>query len=61
MQAPSATGRLVRIENMPLRHVAPRHIDIWLPDNFDTLKNQGQKFNVIYMHDSQMSFDARTT
>lgn len=55
------TGRIERLEKFPSKHVDARHIDIWLPDNFEQLKAAGKKFNVIYMHDGQMLFDARTT
>ena len=57
----AATGRIERMANFPSKHVDARNIDIWLPDNFDSLKSAGQHFNVIYMHDGQMLFDARTT
>ena len=54
----AATGRIERMANFPSKHVDARNIDIWLPDNFDSLKSAGQHFNVIYMHDGQMLFDA---
>ena len=54
-------GRIERLANFPSTHVDPRHVDVWLPDNFEVLKASGQRFNVIYMHDGQMLFDARTT
>ena len=55
------TGRIERLENFPSQHVDARHIDVWLPSNFEQLKASGQKFNVIYMHDGQMLFDPQTT
>lgn len=55
------TGRIERLEKFPSKFVDARHIDIWLPDNFDQLKAAGKKFNVIYMHDGQMLFDAKMT
>lgn len=56
-----ASGRIDRLSHFPSRHVDARHVDVWLPDNFDALEAAGQRFNVIYMHDGQMLFDARTT
>ena len=55
------TGKIERLENFPSKHVQARHVDIWLPDDFEQLKAAGQKFNVLYMHDGQMLFDAKTT
>lgn len=55
------SGRIERLTNFASRHVDARHVDVWLPDNFDALKAAGQRFNVLYMHDGQMLFDARTT
>lgn len=50
-------GSLQRLENFPSKLVPPRHIDIWLPDGF----NSSQRYAVLYMHDGQMLFDANTT
>jgi enterochelin esterase-like enzyme len=55
------TGKIVRLEKFASKHVDARNIDIWLPHNFEALKNKGQKFNVIYMHDGQMLFDPKIT
>lgn len=55
------SGRIERMANFPSQHVDARHVDVWLPDNFESLKAAGQRFNVIYMHDGQMLFDAQTT
>ena len=55
------SGRVERLENLPSQHVDPRHVDVWLPENFEALKAAGQRFNVLYMHDGQMLYDARTT
>jgi enterochelin esterase-like enzyme len=54
-------GRVERLAHFPSKHVDARHVDVWLPQGFDALKASGQRFNVIYMHDGQMLFDARTT
>lgn len=55
------SGRIERMANFPSQHVDARHVDVWLPDNFESLKAAGQRFNVIYMHDGQMLFDAQNT
>ena len=55
------TGRIERLAHFPSQHVDARHVDVWLPDNFESLKAAGQRFNVIYMHDGQMLFDAKMT
>jgi hypothetical protein len=55
------TGKIERLENFPSKHVQARHVDVWLPDEFDKIKLSGRRFNVLYMHDGQMLFDAKTT
>ncbi|WP_185957608.1 ChaN family lipoprotein [Saccharicrinis carchari] len=50
-------GEIIRLNNFPSKYVAPRNIDIWLPENFDSKKRYG----VLYMHDGQMLFDADIT
>ena len=55
LQAEPTTGRIERIENFASRHVAPRHIDVWLPADYSAAK----RYNVLYMHDGQNLFDAR--
>lgn len=52
-----ASGRVERLADFPSRHVAPRHIDVWLPAGYSPAK----RYRVVYMHDGQMLFDARTT
>lgn len=54
-------GRIERLASFPSQHVKARHVDVWLPANFEAIKASGQRFRVIYMHDGQMLFDARTT
>lgn len=51
------SGRLERIEQLPSRYVAPRNVDVWLPDGYGS----GKRYNVLYLHDGQMLFDASTT
>jgi enterochelin esterase-like enzyme len=52
-----AAGRLERWPDFPAQRVQPRHVDIWLPPDLQP----GQRLPVLYMHDGQMLFDARTT
>jgi predicted alpha/beta superfamily hydrolase len=52
-----SSGKIERMENFQSQFVAPRNIDIWLPDGYNT-KN---KYNVVYMHDGQMLFDSTQT
>lgn len=50
-------GRLERLSNFPSRHVDARHVEVWLPPGYDGRRPHA----VLYMHDGQMLFDARTT
>ena len=52
-----AVGRIERLPDFPSRHVAARHVDVWLPSDYDPAR----RYAVLYMHDGQMLFDARTT
>jgi enterochelin esterase-like enzyme len=52
-----ASGTLERLENFASQFVAPRHVDVWLPEGY----RKGVRHNVLYMHDGQMLFDAQTT
>jgi enterochelin esterase-like enzyme len=52
-----STGSIDRLANFPSRYVEPRHVDVWLPDGYDP----AQRYQVLYMHDGQMLFDAATT
>lgn len=51
------SGKIERLENFPSQLVAPRNIDIWLPDGY----NPENKYSVVYMHDGQMLFDSTQT
>ncbi|NUQ22509.1 MAG: alpha/beta hydrolase [Saprospiraceae bacterium] len=51
------SGTITRLENFQSKYVTARHVDIWLPDNYHPKK----KYNVLYMHDGQMLFDAAAT
>lgn len=50
-------GRIERIEAMPSRFVEPRNIDVWLPPGFPS----AGRYDVLYMQDGQMLYDARTS
>lgn len=50
-------GRIERLPAFASRHVAPRHVDIWLPPGYAA----GQPHAVLYMHDGQMLFDPTHT
>lgn len=50
-------GQIKRIESFPSQHIDSRTVDIWLPTNYTRIK----KYQVLYMHDGQMLFDAKTT
>lgn len=50
-------GSLYRHESFKSAFVTPRHVDVWLPEGYSPSK----KYNVLYMHDGQMLFDANTT
>jgi enterochelin esterase-like enzyme len=53
----TASGRIERLANFPSKFVDARHTDVWLPDGYTS----GKRYNVLYMHDGQMLFDASTT
>lgn len=52
-----ASGRIERLADFPSTHVPARHVDVWLPDGYP----DGGPYDVLYMHDGQMLFDANTT
>lgn len=52
-----ASGTLVRVENFPTQLIEPRNVDVWLPEDY----SEDKKYAVLYMHDGQMLFDAKTT
>lgn len=51
------SGRIDRIEHFKSRYVTPRHIDVWLPEGYDSLVG----YPVLYMHDGQMLFDPESS
>ncbi|HYF63098.1 MAG TPA: hypothetical protein VD886_09825, partial [Herpetosiphonaceae bacterium] len=50
----SAGARLERRPDFPSAHVAPRHVDVWLPPGY---ARGEERYPVIYMHDGQNLFD----
>lgn len=52
-----STGRIERLPDFPSRHVAPRNVDVWLPADYSPARRHA----VLYAHDGQMLFDARST
>lgn len=53
----AVAGRIERLDDFTSKLVAPRAIDVWLPENYDGKR----RFAVLYMHDGQMLFDSTTT
>ncbi|MGB8693373.1 MAG: alpha/beta hydrolase-fold protein [Steroidobacteraceae bacterium] len=51
------SGTLERLDDFPSRYVDARNVEVWLPPGFAA----GRRYDVLYMHDGQMLFDARTT
>jgi enterochelin esterase-like enzyme len=52
-----SVGRIERLADFPSRFVQARHVDVWLPEGYTPTK----RYNVLYMHDGQMLFDASKT
>lgn len=52
-----ASGHIERLADFPSRYVDARHVDVWLPEGY----TPAQRYQVLYMHDGQMLFDAATT
>lgn len=59
-QSRPSTGRLERIE-LASRYIEKRPVDVWLPADYAERAGKGERFQVLYMHDGQMLFDAATT
>lgn len=55
-----ASGRIERLA-VPSRWVDERPVDVWLPADYAQRVAAGQRFAVLYLHDGQMLFDARST
>lgn len=50
-------GKIIRYENFASKYIDVRNIDVWLPDEYSTLKN----YSVLYFQDGQMLFDSTIT
>jgi predicted alpha/beta superfamily hydrolase len=50
-----AVGRIERLANVSSRNVEARHVDVWLPADY----NAAKRYQVLYMHDGQNLFDGR--
>ena len=49
-----ATGRIERLPAIASRYVDPRPVDVWLPADY----SPGKRYQVLYMQDGQMLYDA---
>lgn len=52
-----SSGKTIRLDNFNSEFVSDRNVDIWLPQGY----SEETKYNVLYMHDGQMLFDAKNT
>ena len=52
------TGNVEYIRNLTYKNLLPRDVIVWLPPNYNDLKDQ--YFPVLYMHDGQNIFDPKT-
>jgi enterochelin esterase-like enzyme len=52
-----SSGKIERFELFQSQYVTARNVDVWLPDSY----SEEDKYAVLYMHDGQMLFDAKTT
>lgn len=50
-------GKLLEYPQFKSEYVSPRDIWVWVPEDYSPKK----KYDVLYMHDGQMLFDAATT
>jgi hypothetical protein len=50
-------GNIERVDSFPSKYIVSRTVDVWLPKSYSKTK----KYNVLYMNDGQMLFDASTT
>jgi enterochelin esterase-like enzyme len=55
--AVASAGKIKRFEDFSSQYVPARNIDVWLPSNY----HPEVKYDVLYMHDGQMLFDADIT
>jgi len=59
-QPQAAAGHLERLA-IHSEWVQERPVDVWLPDGYAERAKAGHRYQVLYMHDGQMLFDAATT
>lgn len=52
-----SSGKLYEYKNFPTELIKARNVYVWVPENYSSQK----KYDVVYMHDGQMLFDAETT
>jgi pimeloyl-ACP methyl ester carboxylesterase len=52
-----SSGRVERLADFPSAYVPSRNVDVWLPDGYP----KHGRYDVLYMNDGQMLFDATTT
>ncbi len=52
-----ASGSVVEYDNFKSRYIEARDVRVWLPEDYSTKK----RYDVLYMHDGQMLFDASQT
>jgi predicted alpha/beta superfamily hydrolase len=50
-----STGRAITLGMVRSQYVAPRRVDVWLPDGYDA--PGAPRYGVLYMHDGQNLFD----
>ena len=50
-------GKLYEYKNFPTSLIWARNVYVWVPENYSSQK----RYDVVYMHDGQMLFDAETT
>lgn len=52
-----SSGKLIEYPKFKSSIISPRDVFVWLPSDYSAKK----KYDVLYMHDGQMLFDATTT
>ncbi len=53
----AVVGTLKRFEKFPSQYIEARHVDVWLPPDYET--KTSQRYAVLYMHDGQNLFDPK--
>ncbi|MCH2058979.1 MAG: hypothetical protein MK214_20635 [Thalassotalea sp.] len=52
-----SSGSVTTIKQFPSKYVSTRDVHVWLPEGYQ----EDKRYAVLYMHDGQMLFDAKTT